>query len=150
METDNSTTRYRRGSPSADREHDEAQSGALHAGRRGFILVIDCFGLLSGIYRYGTVAYVGGGFGVGIHNLPEAAVWSVPVFFGPNNGRFQEAQALKSCGGGIEIHSHYDFAARMDSLAAVPGEMRRRGKLAGGYIASHAGATKKILGSVKL
>lgn len=114
------------------------------------ILVIDCFGLLSGIYRYGTVAYVGGGFGVGIHNLPEAAVWSVPVFFGPNNGRFQEAQALKSCGGGIEIHSHYDFAARMDSLAAVPGEMRRRGKLAGGYIASHAGATKKILGSVKL
>ena len=59
------------------------------------VLIIDCFGLLSSIYRYGDVAYVGGGFGVGIHNLLEAAVWSVPVFFGPNNQKFQEAQGLK-------------------------------------------------------
>lgn len=114
------------------------------------ILVIDCFGLLSSIYRYGTVAYVGGGFGVGIHNLPEAAVWNVPVFFGSNNDRFQEAQALKSCGGGIEICSYDDFAAQMDKLSASPEEIIRRGKLAGEYVASQAGATKKILDSVRI
>ena len=55
-------------------------------------LIIDCFGLLSSIYHYGEVAYVGGGFGVGRHNVLEAAVWNVPVLFGPNNKRFQEAQ----------------------------------------------------------
>lgn len=48
-------------------------------------LIIDCYGLLSSIYRYGSVAYVGGGFGVGIHNVLEAAVWNIPVIFGPNN-----------------------------------------------------------------
>ena len=55
-------------------------------------LIIDCFGLLSTIYRYGEIAYVGGGFGVGIHNVPEAAVWGVPVLFGPNNKRFHRRQ----------------------------------------------------------
>ena len=73
------------------------------------VLIIDCFGLLSSIYHYGEVAYVGGGFGVGIHNLPEAAVWGVPVIFGPNNQRFQEAQQLKACGGGLEINGAADF-----------------------------------------
>ena len=58
------------------------------------VLMINCFGLLSSIYGYADVTYVGGGFGVGIHNTLEAAVWDVPVFFGPNNQRFQEAQGL--------------------------------------------------------
>jgi 3-deoxy-D-manno-octulosonic-acid transferase len=57
-------------------------------------LIIDCFGLLSSVYHYGEVAYIGGGFGVGIHNVLEAAVWSVPVIFGPNNKHFIEAQEL--------------------------------------------------------
>ena len=55
---------------------------------------IDCYGLLSSIYRYAAVAYVGGGFGVGIHNVPEAAVYGVPVIIGPNNHKFREARAL--------------------------------------------------------
>lgn len=114
------------------------------------ILIIDCFGLLSSIYRYGDVAYVGGGFGVGIHNLPEAAVWSVPVFFGPNNQHFQEAQALKACGGGIEIVSYDDFAKKMDHLIANPEEMSRLGEVAGNYVSSQAGATEKILRGVGL
>ena len=54
------------------------------------VLVINCFGLLSSIYHYGDVAYVGGGFGAGIHNVLEAAVWGIPVVFGPNNKRFAE------------------------------------------------------------
>ena len=114
------------------------------------VLIIDCFGLLSSIYHYGNVAYVGGGFGVGIHNLLEAAVWNVPVFFGPNNKNFQEAQALKACGGGIEISSYNDFAQKMDHLIASPEDISRLGQVAGSYVSSKAGATEKILRSVGL
>lgn len=60
-------------------------------------LIIDCFGLLSSIYRYGEIAYIGGGFGVSIHNTLEAAVYGIPVIFGPNNKKFMEAQGLKQC-----------------------------------------------------
>ena len=112
------------------------------------VLIIDCFGLLSSIYRYADVAYVGGGFGVGIHNLPEAAVWGIPVFFGPNNERFQEAQELKQNGGGIEIASYEDFARQMDHLAAHPDEMKQRGQTAAQYVEGKAGATAAILRSV--
>lgn len=73
-------------------------------------LIIECFGLLSSIYHYATVTYVGGGFGVGIHNVLEAAVWDKPVLFGPNNQHFQEAQGLKAAGGGFEIHDDAEFA----------------------------------------
>ena len=118
--------------------------------RNADILIIDCFGLLSSIYRYGDVAYVGGGFGVGIHNLPEAAVWNVPVFFGPNNKNFQEAQALKACGGGIEITSFDDFSSKMNHFINSPSDMKRLGEVAGNYVASQAGATAKILKSVGL
>lgn len=58
------------------------------------VLIIDCFGLLSSVYHYGDIAYVGGGFGAGIHNVLEAAVWQMPVIFGPNNKHFDEAQGL--------------------------------------------------------
>jgi 3-deoxy-D-manno-octulosonic-acid transferase len=112
------------------------------------VLIIDCFGLLSSIYRYGDVAYVGGGFGVGIHNLPEAAAWGVPVFFGPNNARFQEAQDLKQNGGGIEIHSYDDFDARMSELVSHPEAIRERGQQAGTYVMSRAGATDQVLRSI--
>ena len=107
-------------------------------------LIIDCFGLLSSIYRYGQVAYVGGGFGVGIHNVVEAAVWGMPVFFGPNNQRFQEAQELKRNGGGIEINGYDDFAEYMDKLAASPDAISEHGHTAGNYVTSRAGATEKI------
>ena len=109
------------------------------------VLIIDCFGLLSSIYRYGQVAYVGGGFGVGIHNLPEAAVWDIPVFFGPNNERFQEAQELKQNGGGLEIHNYEEFAARMDELTTDPASILKRGEAAGSYVKGNAGATEIIL-----
>ena len=65
--------------------------------------------LVSSAYHYGDVAYVGGGFGVGIHNVLEAAVWDMPVIFGPNNQRFSEAQGLKRAEGGFEIHTPEDF-----------------------------------------
>ena len=114
------------------------------------VLIIDSFGLLSSIYRYADVAYVGGGFGVGIHNLPEAAVWDVPVIFGPNNQRFQEAQGLKACGGGLEIGNADDFRRIMQGFVTEPSLAKELGEKAGQYVKGRAGATAKILSDVKL
>ena len=113
------------------------------------VLIIDCFGLLSSIYHYGDVAYVGGGFGVGIHNLLEAAVWDVPVFFGPNNQKFQEAQGLKQCGG-FEISNYEDFARQMDRFAADAEELKAQGQKAGRFVESLSGATAKVMAGVSL
>ena len=130
----------------------ETPSGAVGGapGAVGGALIIDCFGLLSSIYRYGQVAYVGGGFGVGIHNVPEAAVWGMPVFFGPNNERFQEAQELKHNGGGIEISSYDDFARQMDRFAADASLITTLGNAAGSYVTDRAGATGKIFQRLNL
>ena len=114
------------------------------------VLIIDCFGLLSSIYRYGRVAYVGGGFGVGIHNLLEAAVWNVPVFFGPNNQRFQEAAGLKACGGGLEIKDYDDFERQMQQLDTDQQMWSQCAEAAGDYVKSRSGATQKVLQSVNL
>ena len=111
------------------------------------VLIIDCFGLLSSIYHYGDVAYVGGGFGVGIHNLLEAAVWDVPVFFGPNNERFQEAQALKQSGG-FEISCYEDFEQQMNRFIDDETYLKAQGQLAGQYVKGKAGATWHVLSSV--
>ena len=113
------------------------------------VLIINCFGLLSSIYHYGNVAYVGGGFGVGIHNLLEAAVWDVPVFFGPNNQKFQEAQGLKKSGG-FEINNYEEFAAQMDRFAADKACLKEQGQKAGQFVQGLSGATQKVLANVKL
>ena len=113
------------------------------------VLIINCFGLLSSIYHYGNVAYVGGGFGVGIHNLLEAAVWDVPVFFGPNNQKFQEAQGLKTSGG-LEINNYEEFAALMDRLATDAAYLQEQGRQAGHFVKGQAGATQKVLSAVAL
>lgn len=107
-------------------------------------LIIDCYGLLSSIYRYAAMAYVGGGFGVGIHNVPEAAVYGIPVIIGPNNQKFQEAQALLKNGGCREIHQADDFQRLMDLFLNNPKELEKAGQAAGSYIARHAGAADTI------
>ena len=111
------------------------------------VLIINCFGLLSSIYHYADVAYVGGGFGVGIHNLLEAAVWDVPVIFGPNNQRFQEAQGLKQSGG-FEITDYDGFARLMDHFAADDAYLKEQGICAGCYVKSQSGATDAVLRAV--
>ena len=126
----------------------EAPSGAV-GGALG-ALIIDCFGLLSSIYRYATVAYVGGGFGVGIHNTLEAAVWGVPVIFGPENQKFQEAQGLKAQGGGFEITCYDDFQRLMDRFSADASFLQQAGRQAAAYVTSQAGATDRILSDVFL
>lgn len=108
-------------------------------------LIIDCFGLLSSIYRYGTLAYVGGGFGAGIHNIAEAAVYNLPVIFGPNHRRFKEAHELIACGGGFAIDSGQAFRTTADHLLSDPDALATASHNAGHYIASHTGATRLIL-----
>ncbi len=118
--------------------------------RQADCLLIDCFGLLSSIYRYGEMSYVGGGFGVGIHNTLEAAVYGIPVMFGPNNQKFLEAQGLKACKGGFEIKDKDDFVTVMDAFLTDYKFLDKSGKNAGNYVRDHAGALEKIMQEVKL
>lgn len=112
------------------------------------VLIIDGYGLLSSIYAHGTAAYVGGGFGAGIHNVPEAAVYGIPVLIGPNNAKFQEAQALKYCGGALEVSTPSAFASVLDHLRTDATYLSQCGRAAGEYIRANAGAVDKIFAHV--
>ena len=114
------------------------------------VLIVDCFGLLSSIYHYCDVAYVGGGFGVGIHNVLEAAVWSVPVMFGPNNKRFAEAQGLLASEGGFEVDNYEMFAQVMEKFSSDKAFLQHRGNAAGDFVKRLSGATDKVFSSIKL
>ena len=116
----------------------EATINSLDAVR---VLVVDTMGMLSSIYRYGQVAYIGGGFGVGIHNTIEAAVYGLPVLFGPNYRHFREACALIEAGGGRSVTNYREFKAAMDEALANHEAM---GKRASDYVDSELGATDKI------
>ena len=93
---------------------------------------------------------MGGGFGVGIHNVLEAAVWDMPVLFGPNNKHFAEAQGLLRDGGGFEVFDLESFSLLMNRFAADKEYRNACGSLAGAYVQSLAGATNKVLSNVKL
>ncbi len=113
-------------------------------------LIINCYGLLSSIYRYGQVAYVGGGFGVGIHNVPEAAVYGIPVLFGPNNKGFREAQDLLRLGGCFEITGQTLFNAVVDRMVENQKLRTTRGALCREYIVSNSGASDVIFNTLNL
>ena len=112
-------------------------------------LIMDCFGLLSSAYAYCDVAYVGGGFGAGMHNINEAAVYDIPVIYGPNNRKFIEAREMAECGGGIEVCSEEEFRGTADMLLGQDDTARnQRGEAAGRYISSKTGATDKIFSAI--
>lgn len=108
------------------------------------VLIIDCFGLLSSIYRYGHLAMVGGGFGAGIHNIPEAAVYGIPVLIGPNNQNFREARYLLEAGACFEVHDAEDFNRTSDLLLTDNDAYARAAAAARNYIGNNAGATDAI------
>ena len=112
-------------------------------------MIVDTYGMLSSIYRYGNIAYVGGGFGVGIHNVPEAAVYGVPVLIGPNHQKFREAEMLLHLGGCFEITSPDTFAMTMKLLTQNEDSRKKAGDAAGNYILSNAGAADKIFDAIK-
>lgn len=111
-------------------------------------LVVDCFGILSSLYRYGQVAYVGGGFGAGIHNVNEAAVYGMPVVFGPNHKKFREATDLIACGGGFAIDGDEAFAKVMDKMLSNKVFLEKSGTIADKYIQSHLGATDFVYANI--
>jgi len=113
-------------------------------------LIIDNFGLLSSIYRYGQMAYVGGGFGVGIHNILEAAVYDVPVIFGPNFKKFREAQQMIECGGGYSISDYQAFRGLMDEFLQYDETLHAAGLHAGNYVRSNSGVVKRVMKIINL
>ncbi len=119
-------------------EAEELMTGAKY-------VIIDCFGLLSRIYRYGDISYVGGGFGVGIHNINEAAVYGRPVIFGPKYHKFKEAVDLIACGGAFSVAGEQDFDNVFERLVSDSCFLKESGLKASEYIKSHLGATDKIL-----
>ena len=104
-------------------------------------LVIDGFGLLSSIYQYGSLAYIGGGFGVGIHNTLEAAVWKIPIIFGPNYQKAEEAKDLIACGGAISVTNQEEYKKALTQLL----NEKNAGEQAGIYVQQHAGSTDLIM-----
>ncbi|WP_108821532.1 3-deoxy-D-manno-octulosonic acid transferase [Dysgonomonas sp. Marseille-P4361] len=113
-------------------------------------IIIDNFGLLSSLYRYGQIAYVGGGFGVGIHNVLEAAVYDIPVIFGPNFKKFREAQHLIEEGGGYSISDYQAFRGLMDEFLDYGHILNVAGKHAGNYVRSNGGVVAKVMNILKL
>jgi 3-deoxy-D-manno-octulosonic-acid transferase len=108
------------------------------------ILVIDNIGMLSSIYQYGKTAYIGGGFGKGIHNTLEPIAFGLPVVFGPKYQKFEEAFQLISTGGGFSIHNYADFEKTMLFLQSEQNHTTAS-NAASNYVTNNQGATSKIL-----
>lgn len=112
------------------------------------VVIIDTIGVLNKVYALGEVCYIGGGFGKGIHNTLEAAVYGKPVLFGPNYGKFREAVELIHQGGAFEVKDSEEMGNIMDRLSH-DGNLKKAGEAAADYVRSNAGATQVILNSVE-
>ena len=113
------------------------------------VLLIDCLGILSSIYRYGKFAYIGGGFGVGIHNILEAATYGIPVVFGPNYRKFKEARDLIARQGATSVRSQEEFYGLLDNFIKSETIRKERGKVCLNYVKENLGATEKIIGKIE-
>ena len=113
-------------------------------------VIIDCYGLLSAVYKYADLAFVGGGFGKGVHSVLEAAVYSVPLLVGPENSRSCEVQSLFECGGAVETTDAYDFGEKVKMLYDDKDYSARVAKAAGNYVVGNAGATARIFNEIGL
>lgn len=110
------------------------------------VLIIDNIGMLSRLYKYATIAYVGGGFGDdGVHNVLEAAVYGKPVVFGPVYEKYEEATGLVNEEGGISINGPLKLEGVLNALLNDEGERKRRGAAAKNFVLAHAGASQRII-----
>lgn len=108
------------------------------------VLIIDCYGKLSSAYRYGRIAYIGGGFGAGIHNINEAAVYDMPVLFGPKYQKFKEAVDMVDMGAAFSFSNAEEFTSEITPLVEDSSARSRAGLTAGDYIRRNLGATERI------
>jgi len=109
------------------------------------VLVIDNIGMLSSLYQYADIAYIGGGFGAGIHNTLEAAAFGMPVIFGPNYDKFIEAKDLVKLGAGFSIKDQAELKAATDSLVKDELFLNACRQKARNYVKEHVGATETIV-----
>lgn len=114
-------------------------------GESAEVLFVDSIGRLAQIYRYASVAFIGGAYGRGLHNVLEPAVWSVPVLFGPRYQGFQEAVGLIAAGGARVVASQADFDSTLQELFSDEVKRTEIGKAAGDYCLSHKGATEVVV-----
>ncbi len=114
------------------------------------VLIIDSIGILSSIYKYGQIAYIGGGFGKGIHNILEAATFGMPIIFGPEFKKFQEAIDLIDLGGAFSISKFEELQDTINSFIEDNEKIVRKGNISSDYVNKMKGATDKILGNVNL
>ncbi|MBR5074320.1 MAG: 3-deoxy-D-manno-octulosonic acid transferase [Bacteroidales bacterium] len=137
------TVRYSEVEEDADREMVSENPQSIAEGKR--VLVIDCIGILSSLYRYADFAYIGGGFGVGIHNTLEAAVYGVPLAFGPNYRKFQEAIDLIECNGATSVSNASELYQVIDNCVKDKELRDFRGRSCRNYVEKMLGATDKIV-----
>jgi 3-deoxy-D-manno-octulosonic-acid transferase len=109
------------------------------------VLIIDSVGILSQLYRYATVAFIGGGFGSGIHNIQEPVTFGVPVLFGPNYHKFSEARDLVALGGAFTINSSDGLMKRVVEITSNEQEHDRLSAICRNYVEENRGATEKIM-----
>ena len=112
-------------------------------------LLVDRMGLLARLYRHGDVAYVGGGFGEGVHSLLEPAAWGLPVIFGPHHTKFAEARGLIAAGAGFEVGHSDQLRTVLQRLLADPEVRRSAGTAAANYVRAQAGATARVVERVQ-
>ncbi|MBK9357955.1 MAG: 3-deoxy-D-manno-octulosonic acid transferase [Bacteroidales bacterium] len=108
-------------------------------------LIIDSIGMLSQLYRYASIAYIGGGFGAGIHNTLEAAAYGVPVFFGPNYLRFREAREMIDAGVAFSVQNVNELTLGIVGLLSNQTHLENVSHKAGEYVSSKTGATDIII-----
>lgn len=111
------------------------------------VLIIDTIGLLSSLYQYGELAYIGGGFGKGIHNTLEAATFGLPVIFGPRFNKFTEAKELVQAGAAFPVHDYAELKEILNRLFKDPEMLKTSGKIASDYVSSKLGASRLIVNS---
>ena len=114
------------------------------------ILLIDSMGILSSVYRYGTLAYIGGGFGNGIHNTLEAATYGLPVVFGPNYKRFKEACDLLELSSGFSISNFAELKSIFHTLLINENLTKKSGQSASNYVNQMRGGTDILLSQIML
>lgn len=124
-------------------------SGFNNYGDDARVLIIDSIGLLSSIYRYCDIAIIGGGFGKGIHNTLEAAVWSKPVLFGPNHKKFSEATGLIDHGGAFPFSTFQEFTSIIDRFFSDHSLLEQAGRAAGAFVQKGKGATRIVVSELE-
>lgn len=140
--------RYSEMKPILESSNDSAKMALFEKLKTVDCLIIDAIGFLSSIYKYGDAAYIGGGFGVGIHNTLEAAVYGIPVLFGPNHTAFREALGLIEAKGGFPIGNYEEYDSTMNRLMADSAELMEAGSRAGAYVKDNSGASELIFSSI--